>query len=39
MKLTQVAKSVDADQRWAGVVGFERPIMALHSTKRRKRGS
>lgn len=42
-KLTQVAKSVDVDQRWAGVVGFEKPIAALHSasrpSKRRKRAN
>jgi hypothetical protein len=38
-KLAQVAKSVDVDQRWAGVVGFEKPITALHSSKRRKRAN
>lgn len=38
-KLAQVAKSVDVDQRWAGVVGFEEPITALHFTKRRQRGN
>ncbi len=38
-KLTQVAMSVDVDGRWAGVVGFEEPIAALRSTKRRKRGN
>jgi hypothetical protein len=38
-KLTQVAKSTDVDQRWAGVVGFEQPIAALHFTKRRPRGN
>ena len=38
-KLTQVSKAVDVDQRWAGVVGFEKPSAALHSEKRRKRGS
>ena len=38
-KRTQVAKSVDVDQRWAGVVGFEEPTAALHSTKRKKHGS
>ena len=37
-KLTQVAKSVDADQRWAGVVGFEEPTVALHFTKRKPHG-
>jgi hypothetical protein len=36
-KLGQVAKSSDVDQRWAGVVGFERPIAALESKKRGKR--
>lgn len=36
-KLAQVAKSNDVDQRWAGVVGFERPIAALESKKRGKR--
>jgi len=29
-KLAQVALSIDADQRWASVVGFERPKAALH---------
>lgn len=37
-KLAQVAKSIDVDQRWAGVVGFERPIAALDCKKRGKRG-
>ena len=37
-KLAQVAESTDVDQRWAGVVGFEAPIAALHFTKRRSRG-
>jgi hypothetical protein len=32
-KLTQVAKSTDVDQRWAGVVGFEEPLAALRFTK------
>jgi len=36
-RLTQVAKSIDVDQRWAGVVGFERPIAALESKKRGQR--
>lgn len=36
-KLTQVAKSIDVDQRWAGIVGFERPIAAIESKKRGKR--
>lgn len=31
-KLEQVAKSPDVDERWAGVVGFEQPAVALHST-------
>jgi hypothetical protein len=38
-KLAQVAKSIDVDQRWAGVIGFEKPTAALHSSKRRKRGN
>ena len=38
-KLTQVAKSMDVDQRWAGVVGFEKPSAALHSAKRQHRGN
>ncbi len=38
-KLTQVGKSIDVDQRWAGVVGFEEPSAALRSTKRRYRGN
>ena len=37
-KLAQVAKSVDVDQRWASVVGFEEPQAALHFTKRERRG-
>ncbi len=35
-KLGQVANSEDVDQRWAGVVGFEEPAAALHSTKARR---
>jgi len=31
-KLAQVANSPDVDERWAGVVGFEEPEVALHST-------
>jgi hypothetical protein len=38
-KLAQVDKATDADQRWAGVVGFAKPVCALHSTKRRSRGN
>lgn len=38
-KLSPVASSGDVDQRWAGVVGFEEPIAALQSTKRKKRGN
>ena len=38
-KLAQVAKSTDVDQRWAGVIGFEEPIAALHFTKRKSRGN
>jgi hypothetical protein len=30
-KLRQVAKTIDVDQRWAGVVGFEEPRAALRS--------
>jgi hypothetical protein len=37
--LAQVAMSLDVDGRWAGVVGFQEPAMALRSTKRRKRGN
>lgn len=37
-KLSQVAKSTDVDQRWAGVVGFELPIAAIELRKRGKRG-
>jgi hypothetical protein len=37
-KMTQVAKSKDVDQRWAGVVGFEEPTAALHFTMRQPRG-
>ncbi len=36
-KLSQVAKSTDVDQRWAGVVGFELPIAAIESRKRGRR--
>lgn len=32
-KLAQVAKSIDVDQRWAGVAGFEEPIAAIESKK------
>jgi hypothetical protein len=38
-KLAQVAESVDADQRWTGVVGFEEPTAAIHFTKRQRRGN
>jgi hypothetical protein len=38
-KLAQVAKSTDVDQRWAGVVGFEEPIAALHFAKRQHGGN
>ena len=37
-KLAQVAKSVDVDQKWAGVVGFELPIAALESKNGEKHG-
>jgi hypothetical protein len=37
-KLVQVAKSVDVDQRWAGVVGFKKPETALHSVEVRTHG-
>lgn len=33
-KLDQVAKSVDVDQRWAGIVGFQKPTAVLRSAKR-----
>jgi len=32
-KLAQVAKTVDVDERWAGVIGFQRPEAALQSVK------
>jgi hypothetical protein len=32
-KLAQVSRSVDVDQRWAAVVGFEEPSATLRSTK------
>jgi hypothetical protein len=32
-KLTQVSRSVDVDQRWAAVVGFEEPSAMLRSTE------
>jgi hypothetical protein len=35
-KLAQVAKSADVDQRWAGVVGFEKPVSALHRGETRE---
>ena len=38
-KLKQVSRSIDVDQRWAGVVGFGEPIAALHFTKRTARGN
>jgi hypothetical protein len=38
-KLAQVAKSADVDQRWAGVVGFEKAAAALHSSRRSKRAN
>jgi hypothetical protein len=34
-KLDQVARSEDVDQRWAGVVGFQEPAVALCSTTAR----
>lgn len=37
-KLQQVARCRDVDQRWAGVVGFEKPRAALHATKASTRG-
>jgi hypothetical protein len=33
VELAQVAKSIDVDQRWAGVVGFKRPEAALRSVE------
>jgi hypothetical protein len=38
-KLAQVTESMDVDQRWAGVVGFEKPSASLHSAKRKRRGN
>ena len=38
-KLDQVAKCDDGDQKWACVVGFEKPFAALHCTKRKPRGN
>jgi hypothetical protein len=35
-KLDQVARAEDVDQRWAGVVGFEKPTAALQATKARQ---
>ncbi len=32
-KLAQVAKSLDVDQRWAGVVGFAKPEVAFRSVE------
>jgi hypothetical protein len=37
-KLAQVGNATDVDERWAGVVGFEKPIAALHQNKRRRHG-
>jgi hypothetical protein len=37
-KRKQVALCVDVDQRCAGVVGFQEPTAALHTTKRRQHG-
>jgi hypothetical protein len=34
-KLDQVTRVEDVDQRWAGVVGFERPMASLRATKGR----
>ena len=33
VELAQVAKSIDVDQRWAGVVGFKRPEAVLRSVE------
>ena len=38
-KLKQVSQSVDVDERWAGVAGFEEPAAALRSTKRLRHGN
>jgi hypothetical protein len=38
-KLSQVAKSTDVDQQWAGVVGFEMPTATLRCTRRKEYGS
>lgn|GEM_PF-1470605 len=32
-KLLRVSKTTDVDQRWAGVVGFERPTAALRNVR------
>jgi hypothetical protein len=37
-KLAQVTLSLDADQRWASVVGFEKPKAALHPVEANDRG-
>jgi hypothetical protein len=36
-KLSQVAKSTDVDQKWAGVAGFELPIATIESSTRGRR--
>jgi len=38
-KLSQVAKSTDVDQKWAGIAGFEKPIAAIQSRRRTRRGT
>ena len=37
-KQSQVAEARDVDGRWASVIGFEEPIAALRSPRRRTRG-
>jgi hypothetical protein len=32
-KLEEVSRSEDVDQQWAGVVGFQQPVVALRSTE------
>jgi hypothetical protein len=38
-KLAQVAKSEGVNQRWAAVVGFQRPKASIRSSEARKRGN
>ena len=38
-KLSQVSKSDEGDEKWACVVGFEKPVSSLHRSKRSRRGN